>query len=395
MTEERVVVSVLGGAAVTRVASHLARAGASVVTHEASASPRAILSGADALVLDVGDAPERLAALAAALDGDAAARTTPRAVVVAPSLSASRLRGWGCASVVLDDEPELGDTLGRLVERARLHAAVLRKTRELEAQLAAARRRLALLRDHGATLAHDTRVLFGVVLGFASNLRDGVSGPVEEAQQKQLASIVAAATDASALVDRHTSALRAALAESEREQHLALDDGREGTRRRLSDLGELVSDVARMFEGIAQGKGITLSVTTEPALAWCDAVQIKQAVVNLLTNALKLTPRGGTIALAAFAKAPRPEVEIVVSDTGPGIPLADRERVFERGVRLDRDEATPGSGLGLAVVRDVVRLHGGSVRLEEGVYGGAVFVLTLPTDRRSRSDHAPPSGRSV
>jgi hypothetical protein len=77
-----------------------------------------------------------------------------------------------------------------------------------------------------------------------------------------------------------------------------------------------------------------------------------------------------------------------VRDTGPGIPAEERERVFERGVRLARDERVPGSGIGLAVVREIVSMHGGTVRADDAPGGGAALVVRLPLDMRSRREQS-------
>ncbi len=169
-------------------------------------------------------------------------------------------------------------------------------------------------------------------------------------------------------------------------------------RRRQNDLADLVRTTVALFAGIAAAKRIRIeAVAPRAVLAWCDAMQVKQVLVNLLANALKFTPPEGVIEVAVGQGAPastrgggnaRREVEIIVSDSGPGIPEADRERVFERGVRLGRDSLVPGTGLGLAVVRDIVELHGGVVRIDSAPLGGASFVLTLPADLRARAaDH--------
>jgi hypothetical protein len=115
--------------------------------------------------------------------------------------------------------------------------------------------------------------------------------------------------------------------------------------------------------------------------------------VNLVVNAIKFTPRDGRVTvrvgLAAGAEAhgrgARRVAELVVSDTGPGVPEEERARVFERGVRLARDAALPGSGIGLAVVREVVTQHGGKVVVRALREGGAEFAVSLPLDLRGRS----------
>lgn len=402
MTEERLVVSVVGrptaNARRTRVVAALEARGATVLPATTEAALGTIVNGADAIVLDVGAEPSAFAELASAIRADRAAATLPCALIVDERVLAADVSPLGGGLLLAaDDHVEAG--VADLVERAWARRREMSRAAELEGQLVAMTRRLKKLREHGSTLAHDARVLFGVVIGFGCNLRDGIAGPVDETQTKHLASIVAAANDASALVDRHAAALAAISLEAERDERLASLESRADPRRRLNDVGELVRATASMFEGIAAGKGIALHVETEPVLAWCDAVLVKQAVVNLLTNALKFTEPGGSVEVAALRRAPasgngqpsRAEVEIFVVDTGPGIPPAERKRVFERGVRLERDAETPGSGLGLAVVRDVARLHGGSVRIDDGARGGASFVLALPVDLRARGDEPPPS----
>jgi signal transduction histidine kinase len=112
-----------------------------------------------------------------------------------------------------------------------------------------------------------------------------------------------------------------------------------------------------------------------------DADRLTEIVLNLLDNALRHTPEGGTITVTATAEAGLGRVSI--SDSGPGVATEDRERVFERFYRLDpsRAAATGGSGLGLAIVRALVEAHGGTIALDEGPHGGARFTFTLPLAR--------------
>jgi hypothetical protein len=124
-------------------------------------------------------------------------------------------------------------------------------------------------------------------------------------------------------------------------------------------------------------------------------MQVKQVVTNLLVNAIKFSPVGGRVRLAIRMAAPegssvgpsaRSSAELVVGDEGPGIPEGDRQRVFERGFRLDRDQRVAGSGIGLAVVREIVAAHRGTVQATEAAGGGAALVVRLPLDMRARRD---------
>ena len=111
--------------------------------------------------------------------------------------------------------------------------------------------------------------------------------------------------------------------------------------------------------------------------AYGDRDMIQQAVANLLDNALKFSPKGGAIKLAASA-APDTGIRIEVADQGPGIPPADLSRATERFFRGETARSTPGSGLGLALVQAVATLHRGSLQLQDN-HPGLRAVLTLGT----------------
>jgi two-component system sensor histidine kinase SenX3 len=110
-----------------------------------------------------------------------------------------------------------------------------------------------------------------------------------------------------------------------------------------------------------------------------DYAGIVRALANLVVNAVRYSPRGEEVLLLARAAADG-FAEIEVLDRGPGVPEGERERIFERFVRLPRarKEHPEGSGLGLAIVAQVVRRHGGTVEVLDREGGGAVFRLRLP-----------------
>ena len=126
------------------------------------------------------------------------------------------------------------------------------------------------------------------------------------------------------------------------------------------DLAEVVSDVAELYEPVALVKGITLAVRCEPTTGLTgDRDLLFQAVANLADNAIKYTPEGSNVVLHAAGTV------VTVSDTGHGIPEDAKEDVFRRFHRLEESRNTPGSGLGLSLVRAVATLHGGKVQLED------------------------------
>jgi len=118
----------------------------------------------------------------------------------------------------------------------------------------------------------------------------------------------------------------------------------------------------------------------QPGTVVAQAAAVERAVVNLLDNAVKFGPDGQVVVvrLAPAGEAGASHAEISVADRGPGIPVAERERVFHRFHRLDDARAVPGSGLGLAIVHQTAAAHGGNVTVEPRQGGGSIFRLRLP-----------------
>ncbi len=142
------------------------------------------------------------------------------------------------------------------------------------------------------------------------------------------------------------------------------------------DLAPMLAGLAELYTAPAEERGLHL-LFEQPAslLVHGDRDLICQAVVNLLDNALKFSPPGSTVRLAARCGAV--DVAVTVQDAGPGLSAADRERATERFFRAEQARHTPGSGLGLALVEAVAQLHGGSVQLEDAG-PGLRAILTLP-----------------
>jgi len=146
------------------------------------------------------------------------------------------------------------------------------------------------------------------------------------------------------------------------------------------DISAIVADVAELYGPVAEDEGITVDISiAEGVQLRANRELIGQAMVNLLENAVKYAkPKGGTegrITVALLREAN--VVTIEVADNGPGIPAEDRKRVLERFVRLEESRSEPGSGLGLALVDAVARLHGGNFRIEDNK-PGVRAVIELP-----------------
>jgi signal transduction histidine kinase len=145
------------------------------------------------------------------------------------------------------------------------------------------------------------------------------------------------------------------------------------------DLAHLVGAAVRFVEDRARARGIDLTVAVDPDLA-CDADprRLKQVLINLLANAVKFTPEGGKVAIAADRTDDG--IEIRVADTGPGIAAEDLERVLQPFVQADGrlERLHEGTGLGLPLSRAIAEAHGGTLHLESPPGGGTTAVVRLP-----------------
>ncbi|MDR1989705.1 MAG: HAMP domain-containing histidine kinase [Acidobacteriaceae bacterium] len=149
-------------------------------------------------------------------------------------------------------------------------------------------------------------------------------------------------------------------------------------------LDEIVDECVQAASVMARGRAIHVDVhlSFEETLTGDDAL-LRQLVMNLLDNAIRYTPAGGRVAVSTARD--RDTAVILVADTGPGIPASERERVFERFVRLDEARsATSGAGLGLPIARWIAGQHHGSIDLQENSPSGCVFVVRLAIRAVSR-----------
>ena len=137
----------------------------------------------------------------------------------------------------------------------------------------------------------------------------------------------------------------------------------------------VIADLSPTIE--AKQQRVTISVAPDACTVDVDAAKLHDVVRNLVENAVNYSPEKADVRLEALRRDGF--VQIIVSDSGPGIPQADLARVFERFYRVDKARARPGgTGLGLAIVRHLVELHGGSTAAENLPEGGAKFTITLP-----------------
>jgi signal transduction histidine kinase len=145
------------------------------------------------------------------------------------------------------------------------------------------------------------------------------------------------------------------------------------------DLGHALEAGVVMLKERASRKGLQLSlqVAEDTGRVEADERKVKQALFNLLTNAVKFTPEGGTVTISA--RRVDDNVVVAVADTGVGIAADDLEKVFEEfGQARNQQGQTEGTGLGLALVKRFVELHGGQISVQSEVGKGSRFAFTLP-----------------
>lgn len=158
------------------------------------------------------------------------------------------------------------------------------------------------------------------------------------------------------------------------------DAGRLRPCRAPVDLRELAGNLADLYRPSCEERGLSLQMreSGSDAAVDADAALLQQAVSNLLDNAFHHAPRGSEIRLDISADAGT--VRLGVSDAGPGVPEAERARIFDRFVQLDPARSAAGTGLGLSIARMIARAHAGDVTVGASALGGACFELCIPRD---------------
>lgn len=168
-----------------------------------------------------------------------------------------------------------------------------------------------------------------------------------------------------------------------------VSSGKIDLHRQIVDVAELVARCVATIAARARREQHTINVQTKPAWADADPIRLEQVIVNLLTNAAKYTPQGGTISVSVEGISD--EVRIVVSDTGVGMTADLLERIFDLFVQGERSLARTegGLGIGLTLVKRLVELHGGSIQAaSDGPNRGSRFTIRLPSAASPLSEHA-------
>jgi two-component system phosphate regulon sensor histidine kinase PhoR len=247
-------------------------------------------------------------------------------------------------------------------------------------------------RDFVANVSHEIRTPLAAIRGYAETL---LAGELDDRERTRRFL---------AVIERNTERLGRLVGDL-----LTLSDlelGRAELRRKAIDPRQLIEATFETLRSRAGGVGIVLRSVVEPGTPRLDADEdrIEQALLNLVDNAIKYTPRGGSVTVTARLVLPGeqrgeggpggklPTVEIAVADTGVGVPAQDLPRLSERFYRVDkaRSRQLGGTGLGLAIVKHIVQAHGGWMAIESELNKGTTVRLFFPA-----ADQNHPSGRTT
>lgn len=221
-----------------------------------------------------------------------------------------------------------------------------------------------------ANLSHEFRTPLTLILGPLHDLLTGRHGNIDPEVERPLQVIRRSGRRMQKLVDELLDLAR-------------LEVGHLELRRRKLDLVPFVGDLVRSFAALAEQKGITMSFSPVPERVEVavDPDKVEQVVANLVSNALKFTGDRGRVGVSLTITDEEPrDVEIRVHDSGRGIPEEELSRIFDRFYQASNtgDTVDVGTGIGLALARELVHLHGGSIRAESQVGWGSTFIVRLP-----------------
>jgi two-component system, OmpR family, sensor histidine kinase KdpD len=213
-----------------------------------------------------------------------------------------------------------------------------------------------------AALSHDLRTPLTVLVGLAESLALTVP-KLSSAQLETAGAIQDEARRMSTLVSNLLDMAR-------------IESGEVTLNLQWQPLEEVVGAALEAARGMLQRHSVVVQLPRDLPLIKIDAVLIERVLVNLFENVSKYTPPGSTVTISAQVMAD--QLSVSVADNGPGLPLGREEAVFQKFTRGERESATPGVGLGLAIVRALIEAHQGKITAAQRPGGGAIFTFTLP-----------------
>jgi signal transduction histidine kinase len=220
-----------------------------------------------------------------------------------------------------------------------------------------------------SNVSHELRTPLTAIGSLADNMIDGLTGDLNDKQTRYMKGIKES-------TERLARLIRDLLDLS------VIESGRTEMKRAKFALGGLIYEVVESLKPLAIEKNIAIDVvrTNGDLTAWADRDKITQILTNLIVNAIKFSPAGGSLRLSMGPASDPSFLEVAVSDTGPGIPSNELEKIFHEFYQISQPnrEKTAGVGLGLAISKKLVEMHGGSIRIESVPGQGSTFFFTLP-----------------
>src|SRR5438552_4783404 len=220
-----------------------------------------------------------------------------------------------------------------------------------------------------ANMSHELRTPLNAIIGFSEVLTDRMFGELNEKQDEYLKDIYASGQHLLSLINDILDLSK-------------IEAGRMELEPADFDLPGAIDNALTLVRERAGRRGIALgqAIDERVGVIRADERKVKQVLLNLLSNALKFTPEGGRIDVRAAATDAL--VEVSVADTGVGIAPADQEAVFEEFRQVGTaDKKVEGTGLGLALSRKFIELHGGRIWVKSELGQGSTFTFTLPVRR--------------
>jgi signal transduction histidine kinase len=220
-----------------------------------------------------------------------------------------------------------------------------------------------------SNVSHELHTPLTSIKGYADNLLDGVVGELDERQRKYMERI---SQNSERLVKMINDLLSLSRIEAGR---IEFDPAN-------LLLYSLMEEMVFEFTNIAERKGVSLSFNCPSDLSiFADGDKLREVIINLVDNAIKFTPSGGRVTLQAEDR--EKYVDISVEDTGIGIPPESLDEIFDRFHQVQRKErgSREGIGIGLAIVKSLVELHGGNVTVRSEPGRGSRFTVTLPREK--------------
>lgn len=254
------------------------------------------------------------------------------------------------------------------IQNARLFHDITEQRQELERANQRLKELDKLKSDFVSNVSHELRTPLTAVEVLIDNMLDGITGPLNSQQSRYIIGIKESADRLARLIDDLLDLS-------------VIEAGRIELRRGPFSLAALILEVSDTLKPMAGEKLIRLGTGSLDAnsIAWADRDKITQVLTNLIGNALKFTPAGGEVTLAVRSD-PAGWLQVSVSDTGPGIAPDQADKVFDEFYQLRQpgEKKAGGVGLGLAISKRLIEMHGGKIWVQSAVGKGSLFTFTLP-----------------